>query len=323
MSWIQNLFAKKVTLQPFATGTNIADISNKNGTGSISIDETPTIVRSGDALMWDDLRIPLSAAASPGINLPAYKKLIDCSGYSNGGGMTSGLFAWHFTPISEQELTFFEEITHKWKEGDDVYPHVHFVQPTTAGGNVIIGLEYGFAKVDQSLSYTGPATTHRESDGTTKKVWFGGAHGFRKYRQIVVSGLGGVGYNGDNNANTNIFIITNYSNAGPDYWIEYTGSASSVEAKTPDVGGVINGFTYRQESNVVIAANAQGFHRIVGWNLIEMDIYEKISTLFIGRVYRIRNSLVAGGMNADLAIVMTDLHLTFDTEGSRKRNSKF
>lgn len=86
---------------------------------------------------WDDLRIAATATKGGGVSDPDFVKVLD-----DGGGST-GVYTWGFDRVIEEELFFTAEMPHKWQEGAQIEPHVHWTRnPVGAGTNVVWGLEY-------------------------------------------------------------------------------------------------------------------------------------------------------------------------------------
>ena len=77
-----------------------------------------------------------------GVNDPNLVQVKD-----NGSGST-GVYTYQFDNNTEEELFFAAQIPHAWKEGSNIYPHVHWYPTNTDTGNVIWGLEYTWANVN-------------------------------------------------------------------------------------------------------------------------------------------------------------------------------
>jgi hypothetical protein len=240
---------------------------------------------------------------------------MDNTGYPGNGAGSSGVFLNAFAANQEEDICFSVQIPHKWKLGSTIEAHVHWIPKSNSAGNVRFGIEAAIAKTGQKYHQVAPTSTHRESDGTTKKIWFGSAHGLRVGRQLVVSGAGGTGYGGNNSSNNNTFIVTAYSDV-TDFWVQYTGSDTSAEAKTADTAKVVTGYTYRIEATDAQAANTQGLHMRKSLGTIEMDVHNEISTVLLVRLYRVINSAVSGGLNEEIYASDFDIHYESDTLGS-------
>lgn len=101
-------------------------------------------------LYWEDLRIPLTAAQA-GTNPPTLAQLV------NDGGVSTGVYAWKFSNAVTEELFLWTQMPHGWREGTDIYPHIHWCAETAAAGNVVWALEYTLADSDGGAVF--PATT--------------------------------------------------------------------------------------------------------------------------------------------------------------------
>jgi len=57
---------------------------------------------------------------------------------------TGGLRTHFFDPTIDEEVFFNVQLPHKWKEGTDIYPHVHWLPDASAGEPSVVrwGLEY-------------------------------------------------------------------------------------------------------------------------------------------------------------------------------------
>ena len=86
--------------------------------------------------LWDDLRVSMDSTTRQGSRDPTYSKILD-----NGAG-SQGVFLWHFHPNNEEELYFSCQFPHSYKEGTNIFPHIHFMPTTNNAGTVRWGLEY-------------------------------------------------------------------------------------------------------------------------------------------------------------------------------------
>lgn len=91
--------------------------------------------------VYDDLRVPATATKTGGSKIPDFIKIAD-----NGSG-SQGVFSYAFDDATEEEVYFFVQLSHKWKIGTTIFPHVHWmpVSPGGAGETVSWGLEYTMA----------------------------------------------------------------------------------------------------------------------------------------------------------------------------------
>lgn len=106
---------------------------------------------------WDDLRISATSATTGGALDPTFAQFRD-----DGAGST-GVFTWQFPQNLDRELFFEAQMPHKWLEGSDIKPHVHWAPDTAGSGNVVWGLEYTVARaftvfpITSTLSVTAAA----------------------------------------------------------------------------------------------------------------------------------------------------------------------
>lgn len=98
---------------------------------------------------WDDFRVPLETVRAGGVRPPGFEKVID-----DGAGST-GVYAFHFDPTSEEEVFFSKQIPHDWAPETDWKPHIHWMPKDAGAGNVVWLLEYSFAEKNAVF----PATT--------------------------------------------------------------------------------------------------------------------------------------------------------------------
>lgn len=72
------------------------------------------------------------------------------------GGGTRGVFGYHFNPSVTQEVYFDVQLPHGYKEGSDLYPHVHWSPKVngSADQQVVWGLEFTKAGVGQIYGLT-------------------------------------------------------------------------------------------------------------------------------------------------------------------------
>ncbi len=131
---------------------------------------------------WDDMRVSLASAKIPAANFPDWVKIKD-----DGAGSV-GIYGYAFADGEYAFLT--TQISHRYKEGTLVYPHIHFMTTTNVSpaDNFGIGLEYAWMNVGDTLSATtlvtqvvstGVNSSYKEQkvnippagiDGTGKKI---------------------------------------------------------------------------------------------------------------------------------------------------------
>jgi len=94
---------------------------------------------------WDDLRVPGLQAELLGLRDPSLEKFKD-----NDAG-SYGVYAYHFDPDSNEEVHFSVQLSHAWKEGTTIHPHIHW-SPTTSGtDDVLWGLEYAWSNINDTF----------------------------------------------------------------------------------------------------------------------------------------------------------------------------
>lgn len=114
------------------------------GGGDYSEFETDgTLQFVGGAIVWDDLRVPLSTARPAGANVPTFEAFVD------------GTMAFNFD--DGDEIFFAVQMPHSWLIGSTIYPHLHWSPESDVdpSDNVGIGLEYTWANIDDDF----PSTT--------------------------------------------------------------------------------------------------------------------------------------------------------------------
>jgi hypothetical protein len=97
-----------------------------------------TVKFNGDATVWEDLRVP-GLATRVGAVAPGFDAFL-------GAG---GLYAYTFdgSGARVEEVHFVIQIPHSYKEGSNIYPHVHWTPTTADAGNVVWQLEYTWANI--------------------------------------------------------------------------------------------------------------------------------------------------------------------------------
>jgi hypothetical protein len=99
-----------------------------------------TLRFDNDATVWNEMMVFPDATTKSGSNPPEWGTAF----MKNGGGTSRGVYLWMFAPDQDEELHFTVQIPHDYKEGSDLFPHVHWttVTGTPSGSNVVWGLEY-------------------------------------------------------------------------------------------------------------------------------------------------------------------------------------
>ena len=137
----------------FAGFAKIGDATNYT-----TIESDGTIEFNGDATVWDDLRIP-GSQVQKGASAP------DLVAFLGAGNLLVNAFDGG--ALTEQ-VYFNVQLSHSYKEGSDITPHVHWSPTNANAGNVKWQLEYTW----QNINGTFPAvTTITVVDATDTTAW--------------------------------------------------------------------------------------------------------------------------------------------------------
>jgi hypothetical protein len=100
-------------------------------------------------VMWDDMRVPLSAIRVGAVKVPGFAKLQEASTGSD------GVFAFHFDDAAQEQVHFATQLPHAFAEGStSIEPHVHWCSTGASTGKVTWGLEYSWANVNKPFPFT-------------------------------------------------------------------------------------------------------------------------------------------------------------------------
>jgi len=120
-----------------------------NETDYTQIDPDGTLTLHGEATVFEDLLVPVTSTTRGGSNDPAF--LV----YKTNGAGSQGVFTYWFSSSSEQELYFVVQMPHAWKEGSDIFPHVHWLVTSDLGANnVEWALEYTWVNIGNTFGNT-------------------------------------------------------------------------------------------------------------------------------------------------------------------------
>lgn len=110
---------------------NLADILQTIGTGQAY----PHGKAGNRKQFWEDELASFSSARVTGASQPTW------------AAMRNGVYGWQFSATATNELWPAPfHITHTYKPGTAIYPHIHWCSPGTNTGVVRWGIEYTFAK---------------------------------------------------------------------------------------------------------------------------------------------------------------------------------
>jgi len=110
---------------------------------NLRVDSAGRLTLTGDATVWDDLRFPALSLKLLGFSDPDPVQLAD-----DGAGST-GVYSLGFSNTQDQEVFCAVQLPHEWKEGSDIYPHVHWAPNAATVGDegVTWALEYSWANI--------------------------------------------------------------------------------------------------------------------------------------------------------------------------------
>jgi len=97
----------------------------------------------GDASMYDDLRVSLAVTRKGILDMPGTFLLHNV------------FYTYVFNKNNTEDVTFYVQLPHSYKEGSSIYPHVHWFPTTANSGNVVWKLEYSWANYTDII----PAST--------------------------------------------------------------------------------------------------------------------------------------------------------------------
>lgn len=110
---------------------------------------------------WEDLRIPVTAVGTAGLNDPDWVKVTD-----DGGG-SQGVYTYGFSATVEEEIFFNVQLPHGWEEGSDIKPHCHWLPSSTNTGTVRWGMEYTWANIGAAYGNSAIIYAEQAGSGTT------------------------------------------------------------------------------------------------------------------------------------------------------------
>lgn len=130
-------------------GTNLFEVKNANGVKAIfdvaptQIDFTEKVRLSGNGICYDDMRVggSLRVGANPAPTFGQVTGLGNIYLYKYGASTLDNLYATIQMP-------------HKWKQGTDIVPHIHWTTEDSNAGNIVWTLEYTWANYDGTFGAT-------------------------------------------------------------------------------------------------------------------------------------------------------------------------
>ena len=123
-----------------------------SGGDYINIDASTGNLRlNGAATQWDDLRIAGSAVRL-GVTAPTLAAF----------GPSGSIRCLRFDSGQHDEIYFEIQMPHSWREGSNIYPHVHWSPVSATAGNVVWQFDYIWADIGDAFG----APTTMTSDAT-------------------------------------------------------------------------------------------------------------------------------------------------------------
>ena len=159
---VEGLFVYDTDMKKFYfyDGTNWLSMPITNAyTTDTTFVITERLLFEGDAVVWDDLRVPVEATGAGSTRKPGFSKFLD-----DGSG-SQGVWVQWFDDNAEEELYFTVQLPHSYKEGTDIQPHVHWVSKHANAGDVVWGLEYTWANMGDAFQNTTIITGTGSNDG--------------------------------------------------------------------------------------------------------------------------------------------------------------
>jgi hypothetical protein len=124
-------------------------------TNYIQFDNRGELTLHGNATVYEDLRVPVTSTKRGGTKDPTLRRVLD-----NGSG-SQGVFAFWFDKNVEEELYLIVQMPHAWKEGSQIYPHIHWLADTDLNGSTVEwGLEYSWASIGNTYGNTSIITEY-------------------------------------------------------------------------------------------------------------------------------------------------------------------
>lgn len=108
---------------------------------------------------WDDLTADLASGKVAGSNVPAWSQF------------RNGIYAYEFSATVLKEIWITFHVNHNYKDGTNVYPHIHWSPTTTDTGVVRWGFEYTVAKGHDQQAFPATQTVYVEHTVSSNKQY--------------------------------------------------------------------------------------------------------------------------------------------------------
>jgi hypothetical protein len=154
--------------------TNKSDTIKLGATNNyVRIEPDGSVFLVGDATMYDDLMVPVLSTVK-GTSAPPDDITV-----------LSNFILYGFDKAKSEEIFFVVQLPHSYKEGSDIYPHIHWMPTNTNTGVVVWKLEYTWVNYQGTYpssttimatdTASGTANTHQigkfgSIDGTGMKI---------------------------------------------------------------------------------------------------------------------------------------------------------
>jgi hypothetical protein len=118
---------------------------------NLVVESDGTLRMDGAATVFDDLTVPGLSTKTTVATAPSETIYL------------TNTLLYNFINAGGEYVYFTVQMPHTWKVGSNIYPHVHYVCPTTAAGKEIVWkLTYTWANVNETIG----ATTTIATSGT-------------------------------------------------------------------------------------------------------------------------------------------------------------
>lgn len=158
---------------------SILSVGDVSGGNYVRISEEDAVRLYGSATTWDDMRVSVNAVRVTGANQPGWDVVPN----------TTNIYTWHFGASGIDEAWFAVQFPHGWKEGSDIYPHVHWTPNAngSAGQAVEWTMNYSWVNVGAVTPSEATVSGYTTVQGDSSLVQ--GKH----YITPLGSGLSGTG----------------------------------------------------------------------------------------------------------------------------------
>ena len=134
--------------------------TNKFGSATdyVQIDASGEFTLNGAATTWDDMRVA-GHTTRTGASAPSL------GAFGPSGSLQTLLFE-----SGKDEMVYFEiQMSHRWKEGTKIYPHVHWTPVNATAGNVVWELEYAWTSI--TGTFGAPSTMATDATAAGGTAW--------------------------------------------------------------------------------------------------------------------------------------------------------